>query len=128
MALELTEKEATRFKYCLNANKLKGKKLRLNEAEVPTESKAVSRHEDFKTLPANTKTVHLVIRPTVADICNLLDACPQLQVIQAPKSVLYKISESAINMMKMKGVTLTEGTVIEIKKTPVMLKKVKRIS
>jgi hypothetical protein len=121
MALELTEKEAGRLDNLRRIpDSFRGRRSGYsNQTETLT---VVSYADEISKLDANTTIIHLSFRPTIKDICKLLDACPRLRTIQAPQHVIYMLSESATRAIKFKDIQLVEGTVREVQsRKPIIL-------
>lgn len=121
MALELTEKEAGRLDNLRRMpDSFKGRRSGFNYND---ESLTVlSYPEEIPKLDANTETIHVSFRPTIKDVCQLLDACPRLRTIQAPQHVIYMLSDTATRAIKFKNIKLVEGTVREVqRRRPIVL-------
>jgi hypothetical protein len=73
--------------------------------------RVVSSREEIPTLNPNERIVHVAFRPSNKDIFELVEACPRIEVIQAPKSYKGTISKSIELFLDMKRVNLIEGDV-----------------
>jgi hypothetical protein len=120
MALELTEKQAGRLGNIKNPASMRGRRVGYTSKNEPLT--VVSYPREIPTLNADTSIIHLSFRPTIKEVCLLLDTCPRLKKIQAPQHVIYGLSETATRAIKFKEIELVEGSVREIKrKRPIII-------
>jgi hypothetical protein len=73
--------------------------------------RVVSSREEIFTLNPNERVVHLAFRPSNKDVFALVETCPEIEVIQLPKSYMGTISKSIEMFLKMQHIQLIEGDV-----------------
>jgi hypothetical protein len=117
MTLELDKTEAGRLEALKNGNKLSKRSGFSPDKESPI---VLSNGDEIPELDADTTFVHFSFRPTVKQICCLLDTCPRLKKIQAPTHVLYALSDSAHSALKFRNIELICGTIPELKRKKVI--------
>ena len=69
----------------------------------------VRAKEDTPKLNPNERMVHLVFRPTMVDIVNLMARCPRLEAVQVPLYCHRKLPPDTRCILEARGIDLLAG-------------------
>jgi hypothetical protein len=73
--------------------------------------RVVSSREEIFTLNPNERIVHLAFRPSNKDVFGLVETCPNIEVIQLPKSYMSTVSKSIEMFLELQRIQILEGDV-----------------
>jgi len=72
--------------------------------------RVVSSREEIVTLMPNETHVHLAFRPSNKDIFKLVETCPEVAVIQIPKSYFGMLSQAIQYFLGMQRIQVVQGS------------------
>jgi len=73
--------------------------------------RVISSRDEIESLSPDERVVHCAFRPNYLDIYNILEKCPEIKIIQMPRSHYYTIAHTVQLFLKSKNVELIEGDV-----------------